>query len=206
MSSFGTDESSYNTPTLNLSSASETSTSDTSSTTSDSSSDDVDMNYDSEIEDIIEDIYFHEEQFLDSEKVNDHYYIGINKISNDKTDILYANSVTTASFFRYDIPHIAYYLQEYSIFRCNSNIDIMKLHILDDHTYTVVLKTFWLRIIQRHWKNIYSRRKLAIKKRTHIQSRMYFEKHGRYPDNSYIIPTIHGMLVSYNTQLLVKCH
>ena len=135
MSSFGTDESSYNTPTLNLSSASETSTSDTSSTTSDSSSDDVDMNYDSEIEDIIEDIYFHEEQFLDSEKVNDHYYIGINKISNDKTDILYANSVTTASFFRYDIPHIAYYLQEYSIFRCNSNIDNETTYIRRPYIY-----------------------------------------------------------------------
>jgi hypothetical protein len=210
MSSSDTDDSSYNTSMMNfnsnLSSTSETTTTSDSSTAYDSNSDDINSNYDDEIEDIIEDIYFHEEQFLDSEKQNNHYYIGINKVSRDNNYILYANSITIPSFFRYNIKHVGLYLQEYSIFRCNSNIDIMKLFILDDHTYTVVLKTHWLRIIQRHWKNIYSQRKLTIKKRKQLQARMYFEKHGRYPDNSYIIPTIHGMLVSYNTKLLVKCH
>lgn len=210
MSSSDTDDSSYNTSMMNLnsnlSSTSETTTTSDSSTAYDSNSDDINSNYDDEIEDMIEDIYFHEEQFLDSEKQDNHYYIGINKVSRDNNYILYANSITIPSFFRYNIKHVGLYLQEYSIFRCNSNIDIMKLFILDDHTYTVVLKTHWLRIIQRHWKNIYSQRTLTIKKRKQLQARMYFEKHGRYPDNSYIIPTIHGMLVSYNAKLLVKCH
>lgn len=213
MSSFDTDDSIYTTSVLNsnsnLSSNSESSISDTSSNTSDSNSDaasDVDSNYDDEIEEIIEDIYFHEEVFLDSEKQENQYYIGINKVSRDNNYILYANSITIPSFFRYNIKHVGLYLQEYSLFKCNPNIDIMKLFILDDHTYTVVLKTHWLRIIQRHWKNIYLRRKQAIKKRLQLQTRMYFEKHARYPDNSYIIPTLRGMLVSYNTKLFVKCH
>lgn len=166
------------------------------STTDDTNSDN-DSNYDSDVEHMIEDIYFHEEEFLNSEKVHNHYYIGINKVSDDKQYILYANAITNHTFFRYDINHIIHYLQEYSIFICHSKIDIMQLHILDDYTYSVVLKTHWLRIIQRHWKKIYSQRKHAIKKRSQLQSKMYFEKHGRYPDNSYIIPTIHGMLVSY---------
>jgi hypothetical protein len=211
MSSFDTEDSMYNTYNLNsnsnLSSTTESTISDTSSSSSVGNSvTDVDSNYDDEIEEIIEDIYFHEEQFLDSEKQDNHYYIGINKVSRDNNYILYANSITIPSFFRYNIKHVGLYLQEYSIFKCNPNIDIMKLFILDDYTYTVVLKTHWLRIIQRHWKNIYLRRKHAIKKRKQLQARMYFEKHGRYPDNSYIIPTLRGMLVSYNTNLFVKRH
>lgn len=196
MSSIDTYESAYDTPSLYLSSASDTTISDTSSA-HDSSSDDIDSDYDSDDENMIEDIYFHEEEFLSSEKVHNHYYIGINKVSGDKQYILYANAITNHTFFRYDIKHVTHYLQEYSIFACPSNMDVMKLSILDDYTYSVILKTYWLRIIQRHWKKIYSQRKHAIKKRTQLQSRMYFEKHGRYPDNSYIIPTIYGMLVSY---------
>jgi len=165
--------------------------------TSDDTNSDVDSNYDSDDENMIEDIYFHEEEFLNSEKVDNHYYIGINKVSHDKQYILYANAITNHTFFRYDIKHVTHYLQEYSIFACPSNIVIMKLQILDDYTYSVVLKTYWLRIIQRHWKKIYSQQLAAIKKRRQLHARMYFEKHGKYPDNSYIIPSIHGMLVSY---------
>lgn len=190
------------------SSSSSSSTSDPSElvSTSDDTNSDVDSNYDSDDENMLEDIYFHEEEFLNSEKVDNHYYIGINKVSDDKQYILYANAITNHTFFRYDIKHVTHYLQEYSIFACPSNMDVMKLSILDDYTYSVILKTYWLRIIQRHWKKIYSQRLAAIKKRAQLQARMYFEIHGRYPDNSYIIPTIHGMLVSYNTNLLLKCH
>jgi hypothetical protein len=108
MSSFDTDDSNYTTSVLNsnsnLSSNSESSISDTSSSTSDSNSDaasDVDSNYDDEIEEIIEDIYFHEEVFLDSEKQENQYYIGINKVSRDnnytQTRLLYLLSFDTIS-------------------------------------------------------------------------------------------------------------
>ena len=165
--------------------------------TTDDTNTDIDSNYDSDVEHMIEDIYFHEEEFLNSEKVDNHYYIGINKVSDDKQYILYANAITIPTFFQYNINHVSEYLQEYSIIMCNSNIDIMKLSILDDYTYSVILKTYWLRIIQRHWKKIYSQQLAAIKKRRQLHARMYFEKHGKYPDNSYIIPSIRGMLVSY---------
>ena len=115
--------------------------------------------YDSETEEMIERIYFHEQDFLDSEKENKHYYIGNNKISDNKQYILYANSVTPNTFFRFNINHIQSYLLDYSIFVTSPNIDIMQLFILDDYTYTVVIKTYWLRIIQRHWKkNIFTKK------------------------------------------------
>lgn len=158
---------------------------------------DTDSEYDSETEEMIERIYFHEQDFLDSEKEHEHYYIGYNKVSTDKQYILYANAVTPTTFFRFSINHIQYYLHEYSIFVTKPNIDIMKLFILDDHTYTVVIKTFWLRIIQRHWKKIYSQRKYCLKRRKQIKTLMHFECNGRYPPDCDFMPNLYGMLSSY---------
>ena len=70
-----------------------------------------DTEYDSETEEMIERIYFHEQDFLDSEKEDKLYYIGNNKISNDKQYILYANAVTPTTFFRFDINHVKSYLK-----------------------------------------------------------------------------------------------
>ena len=165
-----------------------------------------DTEYDSETEEMIDRIYFHEEDFLDSEKENKHYYIGNSRVSQDKLYILYANAVTPTTFFRFDINHVKSYLHDYSIFATNSNIDIMKLFILDDHTYTVVIKTYWLRIIQRHWKKIYSQRKYCISRRRQIKTMMYVERNGMYPYDCYSMPGLQGMLMSYNTKLLIKCH
>ena len=165
-----------------------------------------DTEYDSETEEMIERIYFHEEDFLDSEKEDKLYYIGNNKISNDKQYILYANAVTPTTFFRFDINHVKSYLHDYSIFVTNSNIDIMKLFILDDHTYTVVIKTYWLKMIQRHWKKIYSQRKYCINRRRQIKTMMYVERNGMYPYDCHSMPGLQGMLMSYNKNLLIKCH
>ena len=162
--------------------------------------------YDSETEEMIERIYFHEEDFLDSEKQDKHYYIGNSRVSSDKSYILYANAVTPTTFFRFDINHIQSYLHDYSIFVTNSNIDIMKLFILDDHTYTVVIKTYWLKMIQRHWKKIYSQRKYCINRRRQIKTMMYVERNGMYPYDCHSMPGLQGMLMSYNKNLLIKCH
>ena len=165
-----------------------------------------DTEYDSETEEMIDRIYFHEEDFLDSEKEDKHYYIGNSRVSQDKLYILYANAVTPTTFFRFDINHVKSYLHDYSIFATNSNIDIMKLFILDDHTHTVVIKTYWLKIIQRHWKKVYSQRKYCISRRRQIKTMMYVERNGRYPYDCHSMPGLHGMLMVYNTKSLVKCH
>ena len=165
-----------------------------------------DTEYDSETEEMIDRIYFHEEDFLDSEKEDKHYYIGNSRVSQDKLYILYANAVTPTTFFRFDINHVKSYLHDYSIFVTNSNIDIMKLFILDDHTYTVVIKTYWLKIIQRHWKKIYSQRKYCISRRRQIKTMMYVERNGMYPYDCHSMPGLQGMLMSYDKKLLIKCH
>ena len=45
-----------------------------------------------------------------------------------------------------------------------ANIDILRVIIGPNNEYLTIIKTFWLRIIQRTWKNIYKLRKQKINK------------------------------------------
>ena len=207
MSDYDTDPSLHNMIDISETSSSEYPSSDSDSEDSQSiESMESGTEYDSETEEMVDRIYFHEEDFLDSEKEDNHYYIGNSRVSQDKLYILYANAVTPTTFFRFDINHVKSYLHDYSIFVTNSNIDIMKLFILDDHTYTVVIKTYWLKIIQRHWKKIFSQRKYCISRRRQIKTMMYVERNGMYPYDCHSMPGLQGMLISYNKKLLIKCH
>ena len=49
------------------------------------------------------------------------------------------------------------YLKNYSIIRLKSpKIEIMRLNIIDNRFYTVIINTHWISIIQRHWKKTYA--------------------------------------------------
>jgi len=209
MSDYDTDPSLHSMIDVSETSSSEYPSSDSDSEDSQSIESDESMEsgteYDSETEEMVDRIYFHEEDFLDSEKEDKHYYIGNSWVSQDKLYILYANAVTPTTFFRFDINHVKSYLHDYSIFATNSNIDIMKLFILDDHTHTVVIKTYWLKIIQRHWKKIYSQRKYCISRRRQIKTMMYVERNGMYPYDCHSMPGLQGMLSGYTTKLFIKC-
>lgn len=97
--------------------------------------------------------------FLDEPKINNQYYIGV--CSNINTDIYtYATAITPKTFYRMSYPKVLKYLYEYSIMKLkNPQIDIMKLHILNDGTYSVIKKTLWLRIFQRMYKKKLQERK-----------------------------------------------
>ena len=53
-----------------------------------------------------------------------------------------------------------------------------------------IIKTYWLRIIQRTWKRIYKERKEMIEKRKNINSIIYSQVHGKWPDNCSCIPKL----------------
>ena len=57
-----------------------------------------------------------------------------------------------------------------------------------------ILKTFWLKIIQRKWKNIIRDRKIIIKQRCHPNSLRYKEINGVWPKNCIHYPVLQGML------------
>jgi len=57
-----------------------------------------------------------------------------------------------------------------------------------------VLKTFWIRLVQRTWKRICKERKSMIQRRTMISSLNHREIHGRWPEGLNVLPSIYGML------------
>lgn len=139
--------------------------------------------------DIIENIYQKESIFLDSDKINNTYYIGSYFKLDDDPNLFLSCAITSTSFFKYNKYDIMKYLYYYSCVEHKSEINIMKLYIINN-CYYVLIKTYWLRIIQRHIKKNYSNKIKIIKNSIH-----YFEIKGKYIDK---FPSIKGMLSVYN--------
>jgi hypothetical protein len=57
-----------------------------------------------------------------------------------------------------------------------------------------ILKTFWLRLIQRKWKSIMKERENIIKKRTYLKSIRHREITGKWPNDCLEFPQLKGML------------
>ena len=57
-----------------------------------------------------------------------------------------------------------------------------------------IIKTFWIKLIQRTWKRIYKERQNVFNRRLTIQSLKYRELTGKWPENCNILPSIHNML------------
>jgi len=57
-----------------------------------------------------------------------------------------------------------------------------------------IIKTLWIKIIQRAWKKVYNIRIQMFKMRCQIQSLKYREITGKWPDSCRYMPTLHGLL------------
>ena len=58
----------------------------------------------------------------------------------------------------------------------------------------VILKTIWLRLIQRTWKNIYKNKQLINQKRSIVTNILYRSQTGKWPHDCNRLPTLKGML------------
>ena len=67
-------------------------------------------------------------------------------------------------------------------------IEIAQVVQLETGEYVAILKTFWLRIFQRKWRNILKERKRVIKERTQIKSLLYRQYHGKFPPSCVQMP------------------
>lgn len=57
-----------------------------------------------------------------------------------------------------------------------------------------ILKTFWVRLIQRTWKKIYRIRKEILIKRSNVKSLLFRQVNGKWDDNCKYFPSYKGML------------
>ena len=104
-----------------------------------------------------EDIYDNDGEFMDAEKTDGSYYIGLAGYVENQREPILLSSISATAFMENEHDDILEYLTGYSTSRvANPALDIIKLCVDDRQTYNVVIKTHWLRLIQRKWKRVYN--------------------------------------------------
>ena len=66
--------------------------------------------------------------------------------------------------------------------------------VLESQHSVVIIKTMWIKIIQRKWKKIYAERQAIIRRRMQIASLYARELTGRWPRSCAYLPSLYGML------------
>jgi len=74
--------------------------------------------------------------------------------------------------------------------------EIAECIYLESQECVAILKTCWIRLIQRTWKNIMRKRAVVIKKRTHPNALYSRQITGNWPSDCLIYPGLRGMLSS----------
>jgi hypothetical protein len=143
-------------------------------------------------------IYRYDQSFLDSEKVDGTYYLGTVYLPLYEQSYLLSIAIQTKTFFKFSYPSVVRYMCRYSIFMNSpKKIDIIQLRVLEDGSYICIIKTHWIRIIQRHWKKTYRQQTDTLNRRKHVDSLFEIQTKGRYPIGARYNPTIRGMLAQY---------
>jgi len=151
--------------------------------------------------DICEQICHEESAHFYEDRLDKHYYLGTccrsDQMSQGVSEYwMMSSSISPGTFYRYKLVDTLHYLWLYSIVRTSrSQFEIMQLHIdRETGVYKVVLKTFWLRIVQRAWKRIFRERKEIWRKRMTMGSLRHREIRGRYPSHINSLPSLIGMI------------
>jgi len=72
--------------------------------------------------------------------------------------------------------------------------EIAQCVYLENQECVAILKTFWIKLIQRTWKNILQKRTSILQKRANIISLKHRELTGRWPNDCINYPELRGML------------
>lgn len=139
-----------------------------------------------------DEIFGQDIEHLESEKTDKKYYLGVYEKQND--DLILSNSISIRTYFQYNHSDCLAYLYWYGISpNAYPEVHIMQLHIQEDGTYRVLIKTFWIKIIQRKWRNIFAKRRRIIYNRLQPKNILNRERTGKWKENNSF-PTLCGML------------
>ena len=85
------------------------------------------------------------------------------------------------------------FIRNYNKIILNKNyiqLHLAKNIVLETGETICIIKTYWLRIIQRTWKRIYKERQLIIQKRKNPLCIFYFQQNGKWPKDCCIFPSL----------------
>lgn len=150
--------------------------------------------------DDIDDIFYDEDNYIEIDKENNKYYIGvcnIVKIGGVNLHIV-SSCVSIKSLFKYSPKILSQYFNYSSINNLDySKVitpDILQIYIIDS-IYTSVVKTFWLKMVQWKWKRVFKERMNIIRRRNNPTARHIMEMTGKYPTLLRYLPGLRGMMV-----------
>ena len=73
---------------------------------------------------------------------------------------------------------------------------IAKCIYLPDETSVAIIKTFWIKLIQRNWKRVYAIRQNVINLRKRVGALKYRELYRRWPEDCIRMPSLYGLLTT----------
>ena len=144
--------------------------------------------------DTCDQIYEADQDFIDAPKHHGQYYLG-NTCALDILDV----TVSPRTFFQFEYRDIVEYVRTYSVHftrRRPTQIDILQLNIVRD-TYYIIAKTHWIRLIQRHWRNVYQERQRVMGARKQMSELRHRELTGKFTVKWRWLPGIDGMMSMY---------
>lgn len=172
-------------------------------------------------EEYLEHIYREDEDHIEDFKENNTYYIGVcyretkeNRI--ESRSIIIDMSISSKLFLKYSYNLIykllggerltkdeaynkiyKYWLYYHKNRQLQLQIFKTNYKNLDQNPFDwdlgVIIKTFWLRLVQRTWKRIYKQRTQIIKKRLHPTNLHYRNINGRWPSELHYLPSLRDM-------------
>jgi hypothetical protein len=143
------------------------------------------------------------EEFIEEyvECINNHYYIGSHSFMKDNNDdiiLLFDTKINVPTFYAFSNYELSTYIYFCSgvNYDTNPTIEIMQVKIQADGINTAVLKTFWIKIIQRTWKKIMAQRTQYMYnlKKNILSILNTFQLTNRISKP----PGLHGLLSHYN--------
>ena len=164
--------------------------------------DEAETDSDSDSDDIIENIEM-EEELHKTELANHTTYIGMPIYEN--LGILLGSRICAKTYFKYENKHVCKYLDYAS---CSENVstkpypEIMKLEIakilysgnLECEVYHVLIKTHWIKIVQRRWKKIIEEQHRITMGRGSLANLRFFEMNGKHLPKYAMLPRLRGCL------------
>ena len=135
-----------------------------------------------------------------TDNANKHYLL-INRIKKLNMDFI--NCLT--HFIKQDYLCRLHHITPHKIIKNYKNIitnpnyikpEIGEILYLQSGHAVCIIKTFWLKIIQRAWKKVYTIRTQIIKRRCNIHSLKCREITGSWPQNCIYLPSLRGILAT----------
>jgi hypothetical protein len=152
--------------------------------------------------------------FQSREPIVNAYYIGSYLYLPRR--IVLGSVVSRDAFFRYTHEELYHYLVGYHIspspeqavhivqFTGRTDIDYADITLGQVYFYnlTIVVKTYWIRIVQRTWARVYREKMCVVQIRKSLKAIRAFEVTGQYPEGARYMPSIYGMLSTHLSNVI----